>query len=392
MSLKSPINAESVRSLRGEIPALRHFHSLNSGGVSSMPQATFARLLALQEQEFVQTGAHPDIRAAYEQECHSLRRELASLLGAQTEEVALIRAVSEVISFVASALTLGPGDRVILSAEEHKSGYLPWLALRDRLGIDVVALEATGDDEQFIDDLRQAITPNTRAICISHVTCERGIVLPVERVAAIGRKHAIVTVVDAAQSFGAREVNAHGIGCDVIAFPAFKWGLGPYGIGAMYVRREIQDQLPPPGSGSGAAEQFDFPPGLIRLHTSAERYQYGARPYALFASWRISVARLTSLGLANIQERNASLVAEARDALQDIDTVMVTPDQGRKKSGILSVGFSDISGTSAAEHCLRRHQILCRRAHNDTAVRFCFHAFNNTDDISAMAEAIKQLA
>ncbi len=391
MSLKSPINAETVRSLRGDIPALRHFHCLNSGGVSSMPQATFARLLALQEQEFVQTGAHPDIRADYEEQWHSLRRELAGLLGAQTEEVALIRAVSEVVSFVASALTLSPGDQVILSTEEHKSGYLPWLALRDRIGIEVVAIEATGNDEQFINDLHQAITPNTRAICISHVTSERGIVLPIEQVSTIGREQEIVTVVDAAQSFGARAINVRALGCDVIAFPAFKWGLGPYGIGAMYVRQAMQDRLPPPGSGSGAAEQFDFPPGLIRLHPTAERYQYGARPYALFAGWRISLARIVSLGLTNIQERNASLVAEARNALDDIDSVLVTPDQGRKKSGILSVGFPEISETTAAEHCLRRHQILCRRAHNDTAVRFCFHAFNDTDDIDAMATAIKEL-
>ena len=130
MSLKSPINVETVRSLRSDTPALRHFHCLNSGGVSSMPQAAFSRLLILQEQEFIQTGAHPDIRADYENECHSLRSELAGLLSAQTEEVALIRAISEVISSVASALTLNPGDRVILAAEEHKSGYLPWLALR----------------------------------------------------------------------------------------------------------------------------------------------------------------------------------------------------------------------------------------------------------------------
>ena len=392
MSLRSPINVETVRSLRAEIPALRNYYCLNSGGVSSMPQATFSRLRGLQEQEFIQTGAHPDIRADYESECRSLRRELAGLLNAKTEEIALIRAVSEVISFVASALSLKAGDRVILSAEEHKSGYLPWLALKDRLGIEVVALGVTGDDEHFITELQQAITPNTRAICVSHVTSERGIVLPIEQVAAIGREHAIVTVVDAAQSFGAREINTHAIGCDVIAFPAYKWGLGPYGIGAMYVRREIQDQLPPPGSGSGAAEQFDFPPGVIRLHTSAERYQYGARPFALFAAWRISVAILASLGLANIQDRNAILVAEARDALRGVEAVMVTPDQGQTRSGILSVGVPGVSGTRVAEHCLRQHQILCRRAHDDTVARFCFHAFNDSDDIAATAEAIQQLA
>ena len=112
---------------------------------------------------------------------------------------------------------------MILSTEAHKSGYLPWLALRDRIGIEVVAIEATGNDEQFINDLHQAITPNTRAICISHVTSERGIVLPIEQVSTIGREQEIVTVVDAAQPFGARAINVRALGCDVIAFPAFKW-------------------------------------------------------------------------------------------------------------------------------------------------------------------------
>ena len=101
---------------------------------------------------------------------------------------------------------------------------------------------------------------------------------------------------------------------------------------------------------------------------------------------------MAKLGLANIQARNASLVAEARDAFQSVEAVIATPNQGRKGSGILSVSPSGISGTRAVDHCLHQHQILCRHAHNDTAVRFCFHAFNDTVDIAATAEAFEQLA
>ena len=89
---------------------------------------------------------------------------------------------------------------------------------------------------------RAAITANTRAICLSHVTTERGIVLPVDRVSVLARERGIVTVVDAAQSFGARPTDMRQLDCDVMAFPAFKWSIGPYGIGAMYVRREAQER------------------------------------------------------------------------------------------------------------------------------------------------------
>ena len=122
--------------------------------------------------------------------------EIAALIGAEPDEIALIRAVSEAISWVAAALQLQHGDRVILTSEEHPSGYLPWLTLRDRLGLELVAIDVDGDDDTFIRDLEAALTANTRAICLSHVTTERGIVLPIDRVSALARERGIVTVVE----------------------------------------------------------------------------------------------------------------------------------------------------------------------------------------------------
>ena len=79
------------------------------------------------------------------------------------------------------------GDRVILTSEEHPSGYLPWLTLRDRLGLELVAIKVDGDDHAFLRDLEAAMTANTRAICLSHVTTERGVVLPMDGVSALAR-------------------------------------------------------------------------------------------------------------------------------------------------------------------------------------------------------------
>ena len=283
-----------------------------------------------------------------------------------------------------------PGDRVILTAAEHPSGYLAWLTLRDRLGLELVAIEANGDDQAFLRDMEQAMTPNTRAICLSHVTTERGIVLPVDGVSALARERGIVTVVDAAQTFGARPVDMQQLGCDVMAFPAFKWSMGAYGIGAMYVRREAQDRLHPWGSGSGAVTEYSFPPGQARLHENAQRYEFGARPFALFAAWRASIQLLNDLGLEAIQRHSAALAAEARGVFSDLPGARIrTPEQGDARSGIFTVGLEGVSGTPLADHCLHAHRVLCRAADGKTAVRLSFHAFNDASDIQAAAAAFE---
>ncbi len=376
--------------LREAIPAIRHYHCLNSGGVAPTPQATFDLQQSWYDREAVMTTTNTDLREIYNEELAALRSEIAALLNADSDEVALIRAVSEAVSFVAAALRLQRGDRVILTAAEHPSGYLAWLTLRDRLGLELVAIEADGDDDAFVRDAEAAMTPNTRAFCLSHVTTERGIVLPVDRVSALARERGVVTVVDAAQSFGARPTDMRQLGCDVFTFPAFKWSMGPYGVGAMYVRRDAQERLHPWGSGAGAVSQSSFPPGEAHLHENAQRYEFGARPFALYAAWRASVKILGPLGVETIQQRSAALAAEARAVFSDLPGASIrTPEQGDARSGIFTVGLEGADGMALAEHCLKAHRILCRAADHHTAVRLSFHAFNDASDIQAAANAFE---
>ena len=383
----------AFEALREAIPAVRHYHCLNSGGVAPTPQATLDLQQSWYDREAVMTTTNPDLREIYYGELAALRSEIAGLLNAEPEEIALIRAVSEAVSFVAAALELRRGDRVILTAAEHPSGYLAWLTLRDRLGLDVVAVEADGDDDAFMCDMERAMTPSTRAVCMSHVTTERGIVLPVHRVSALARERGVVTVVDAAQSFGARTTDMRQLGCDVLTFPAFKWSMGPYGVGAMYVRRDAQERLHPWGSGAGAVSQSSFPPGQASLHENAQRYEFGARPYALYAAWRASIKILADLGLETVQQRSAELAAEARAVFSDLPGASIrTPEQGDARSGIFTVGLEGADGMALADHCLHAHRILCRAADGYSAVRLSFHAFNDASDIQAAAHAFEDFS
>ena len=378
--------------LREAIPAIRHYHCLNSGGVAPTPQATLDLQQSFYDREAVMTTTSPDLRDVYNTELGALRAEIAALLGAEPDEIALIRAVSEAVSFVAAALELQPGDRVILTAAEHPSGYLAWLTLRDRLGLELVAIEANGDDQAFLRDMEQAMTPNTRAICLSHVTHrtrDRACRSTGSRRWPASEES--VTVVDAAQSFGARPADMRQLGCDVMAFPAFKWSMGPYGIGAMYVRRDAQERLHPWGSGSGAAAESDFPPGHVRLHPDAQTLRVRRSPLR-------ALRRLARLDSAAERPGPGSHPATQRGPGGRSPRRLQRPSRRphpHTRAGRRRVQGSSRSAWKASPEprwpTTASMPTASSAAPPDghTAVRLSFHAFNDASDIQAAAAAFE---
>ena len=383
-----------IRAIRTQIPALRDGRPLNAGGIAPMPQATRDALAACYAREGREGGSSARLRAWYDEEYEGLRRDLARFLNAAPDEIALIRAVSECISLVAEGLDLRRGDRVILTDEEHPSGYLSWLNLWRRRGIDVAWAQVVGDDGAFMAGLEAATNDRTRAICLSHVTTERGFVLPVREVSAFARERGIVTVIDGAQSAGQIPVDFHDLGCDFYTFPAFKWCMGPYGVGAMYVRAGALELVDVAGSGLGAVETSSFPPGDLALHRSAQRYEYGARPYPLYAAWRKSLEFLKAAGgMPAVHARNRQLALDLVETLHDVDGAEIhTPDQGLRRTGILTFGLRDVAGSSLAEHLIQAHRIQCRSAHHGRGVRISLHFFADRTDVDAVVGAARAYA
>ena len=379
-----------ITAIRAQIPALENVHPLNAGGVAPMPQAaldTLAECYAREAREVHGGG----VMRWYDEQFEGLRHDLAEFLNADPEEIALIRAVSEGISLVAEGLNLRAGDRVILTDEEHPSGYLSWLNLQQRRGIDVAWAKVAADDQTFLAGLEAVTNDRTRAICLSHVTTERGFVLPVREVSAFARQRGIVTIIDGAQSVGQMPVDLHELGCDFYAFPAFKWCMGPYGVGVMHVRAGALELVEVPGSGAGAAQSSSFPPGEFALHASARRYEYGARPYPLYVAWRKSLEFLRAAGdVQAIQARNRELALDLIDALDGIEgSEIYTPDQGARRTGIVTFGLQGVPGTPLAHHLIRAHNVLCRRAHHDQGVRISLHFFADRTEIDAVVAAVR---
>ncbi|MEE4114689.1 MAG: aminotransferase class V-fold PLP-dependent enzyme, partial [Marinilabiliaceae bacterium] len=181
-------------------------------------------------------------------EKEDVRKLIATLLGADKEEIAIIHNTSEGMNIFARSFNLREGDEVILADHEHRTGVAPFEYFCQGRGVKLIrpvlpVLPESG--EELFDVYRRAITPRTKLISMVHMTNTNGMILPVKEVSALAHSKGIMVCVDAAQSVGHIKTDVKELGCDFIAASGHKWLWGPKGTGILYAARDKQHLLSP---------------------------------------------------------------------------------------------------------------------------------------------------
>jgi selenocysteine lyase/cysteine desulfurase len=214
---------------------------LNTAHQGRLPRRA-ARALA----EAVRWKLHPELLATPERFTEvptRLRRALARVLGAREDEIVLANSASYGLHLVANGLDLGPGDEVVVAANDFPSDILPWLLLRDR-GVTVHMIEPR-DEVLTPDEVAAALTPRTRVVCLTWVHSFSGRVVDLDGVGRACRSAGAWFVVNGSQAVGAMPVDVRGLPVDALVSAGFKWMCGPYGTGVCWLRPELFDALRP---------------------------------------------------------------------------------------------------------------------------------------------------
>ena len=246
-----------------------------------------------------------------------LRAQLARVFGAATEEVALTHSTSEGISIVAWSLNWQPGDEVIISNIEHPANVIPWYVLRDRFGIAIREIDLSAGTS-LMDEVAAQLSPRTRMVSISHVSRNNGRTIRTDESAELGRLLRTLGVryhLDGAQGPGCVPTDFRALGCDCYSTCGHKWLLGPKGTGALFVRREVLDDVQLSWAGSHSHATMDYE-GNYTLLPSAARYEFGTRALADFAGFGRAVEWMEGIGLDRIDDRIQSLVDHAIEAVE----------------------------------------------------------------------------
>ena len=313
------------------------------------------------------------------------------------EEIIFVRGATEGINLVSQAYLrprIEPGDEIVISTLEHHSNIVPWQLLREQAGavLKVVPIDDNGAiDIQAYKDL---LGERTKFISLVHVSNALGTINPIREMVAIAREKEIPVLVDGAQAAAHSRVDVDKLGCDFYAISGHKM-YGPTGIGALYGKAQLLEEMPPYHGG-----------GEMILSVTFDKTEYNRLPYKFEAGTPdiagaigldAAMEYIEGVGLESIEAHEKSLLDYATAAVSSIDGVKII-GQAPAKAGILSFIIDGVhphdAGTildqqgvavRAGHHCA---QPALERLGVQATVRASFALYNTREEIDLLAHGI----
>jgi len=295
---------------------------------------------------------------------------IAAFIGAAPDEVAFTTGSAAGLAVVARGLDLQPEDEVLLSRHERSAVVGPWRVEAARRGIRLVEIPegavATAPEE-IVGRYAGAITPRTKAVLVSHVRASDGVLMPVREICALARGNGIVSIVDGALGPGHVDVDVDQLGCDAYAAALHRWMGASWGIGALYVRRDVQARVwPVTQDAPGAAG------AQPRYGAQARHLGPAIEGVAIALEFQQAVSR------ARIGTRIRELAAYLRLQLQGVTGLeILSPSHPSLATGVVSVRVPGRSATEVVRSLAEQDGIVAGDVSRDLgleAVRISLHA------------------
>jgi selenocysteine lyase/cysteine desulfurase len=336
-------------SLRAQFPALGNYVWLQNGGVSITPEPVAREHIRRMEELLARGPLH----VIYPEEEMPRRRRsmerIAAFFDADADDLALMRGVSEGFQTVLRGMDWQAGDRVVISGDEEAAVLLPCLHLRDRHGVEVVKLPLTDDVDRMLAAAREALTPSTKLLALSHVTTDLGYRLPVRPLCDLARERGIFSFLDLAHSCGVVPYRLADLGCDAAGLLSYKWMMAPYAAGALWIRRERLHDVQVTYAGGRSEKWLNFHDDTYELPETAQRFQYGPWSWPLVHAWAASADWLAAVGTEAIWRRVQQLTGRLQDGLQQIEGAEVyTPTAVEASAALVSFGLRGWKGAELA--------------------------------------------
>ena len=398
------------RTVRGGQPLIY----LDSANTSQKPRQVIDALAEFYERHNanIHRATHElgeEATEAYE----GARIKAARFIGAADEtEVIFTKNITEGINLVAYAMgnasvggsgperfRLGPGDEIVITEMEHHSNIVPWQLLCERTGATLRWFTVTGWDGQL--DLAAAgelIGERTKLVALVHQSNVLGTINPVRQIADAAHAVGALMLVDAAQSVPHMPVNVAGLGADFLGFTGHKL-CGPTGIGVLWGRRELLDEMPPFLGGGEMIETvwmerstFAPPP---------HKFEAGTMPIAQAAGLAAAIDYLGEIGLGAVHEHEQRLLDHALTGLAAIDGVRILgPDTPAGRGAAISFEVDGVHPHDVSQ-VLDEHGVAVRAGHHcawplhralgvQASTRASFYLYNTPDEVDALAEGIRQ--
>ena len=389
------------RSRKADFPGLTgNWAYLDTAATAQKPQAVIDAIVAAYGRDYATVH-----RGVYERSAtmtlrfEEAREKVARFIGAASpNEVVFVRGATEGINLVAQSWgeRLQAGDRILISALEHHSNIVPWQMLRDRRGIIIDVAPLTADGRIDEDALESMLTPQTRLVSIAHVSNVLGGVADIARISRAAHAVGALLLVDGCQAAPRLALDMQALGADFYVLSGHKL-YGPTGIGVLWSRAELLESMPPWQGGGAMIETVSFE--RTTYAPPPQRFEAGTPHITGVIGLAAAIDYVESIGIHAIHAHEAALVAAARAALSQINSVtLFGPDAS---AGILSFAIRgvhphdigtilDESGVAirAGHHCA---QPLMALLGVPATARASFGIYNDLDDVARLVAGIERV-
>jgi cysteine desulfurase/selenocysteine lyase len=339
------------------------------------------------------------------------RIKVGEFIGAQDEtEIVFAKNISEAINLVAysmsnataaggpARLSLGPGDEIVITEMEHHSNIVPWQLLCQRTGATLRWFGVTPDGRLDVSDIGDLITARTKLVALAHQSNVLGTINPVRAIADAAHAAGALVLLDGAQAVPHMPVDVAATGADFYGFTGHKL-CGPTGIGVLWARRELLEEMPPFLGGGEMIESVWM--DRTTFAPPPHKFEAGTMPIAQAVGLGAAVDYLSEVGLDAVRAHELGLIEHTLDLLGQIEGLRIlgpttSADRGSAISfTVEGVHPHDVSqvlddlgiAVRAGHHCAwPLHRAFGVRA----STRASFYLYNLREEADALAHGIRQ--
>ncbi len=388
-----------VDRLRAETPGCTNVVHLNNAG-SALPPAVVTQTMVdhLRREEAI--GGY-EAHAEAADRIEGARESIATLVGAQPDQIALVESATHAWARALTAITysrpLDEGDRILASSAEYASNVLPLMQLAMRTGAQLEFIPDGPDGALDVAAFRDLLDGDVAIVAVNHCPSQNGLVNDVEAVGRVIAESDAWFIVDACQSVGQLPVDVVAMGADFVSATGRKFLRGPRGTGFLYASETALEEIEPfpldLHSATWTSEGYE-------VQESARRFEYWEKSYAGILGLGAAADYALDLGIDAIAARIGELADHARAGLGAVPGVVVR-DRGSRRSGIVTI-TSDVvpaadlvaalqtAGINVSLSTADYSRVDFDAQGIDSLVRLSPHAYNTVEEIDRAVDVVAE--
>jgi len=375
----------------------------DNAATTQKPQSVIDRLsyFYAHENSNIHRAAH-ELAARATDAYEAARNKVQRFLGAgSADEIIFVRGATEAINLVAKtwgAQNIGEGDEIVVSLLEHHANIVPWQQLAQQTGAKIRVIPVDDSGQLKLDELQKLLNPKTKLVSVTQVSNALGTVTPIKQIIDMAHAAGAKVLVDGAQSVSHLRVNVQVLDADFFVFSGHKV-FGPTGIGVVYGKAALLEQMPPWQGGGNMIADVSFEKTLFQ--PAPNKFEAGTGNIADAVGLGAALDYVDRIGIENIARYEHDLLVYATRGLSSIPGVRLigtAADKASVASFVLAGYTTEEVGRALNEegiavrsghHCA---QPILRRFGVEATVRPSLAFYNTCEEIDRMLAVIRRLA